>query len=141
MAYYDGANVAIVDKYFNEKSINKAMKQCEEEGFHPSRGNKTAMQALVYHELGHALTDVVNEKFGGRRGTTDLLRASTKIVTEARKQTKHRGNVIMASKISRYATHTDAEAIAEAFTDVMCNGSRAHAESKAIVNVLEKYLK
>lgn len=47
----------------------------------------------------------------------------------------------MASKISGYATHSNAEAVAEAIADVYCNGKKAKSESKAIVNVMNKYLK
>ena len=34
-----------------------------------------------------------------------------------------------------------AEALAEAFADVYCNGSKASKESKAIVDVMNSYLK
>jgi hypothetical protein len=47
----------------------------------------------------------------------------------------------MASKISGYATESNAEAIAEAFADWKCNGKKARTESKAIVNVVDSYLK
>lgn len=47
----------------------------------------------------------------------------------------------MARKISRYATVSNAEAIAEAYSDVKCNGGKAKAESKAIIETLNKYLK
>lgn len=47
----------------------------------------------------------------------------------------------MAKKISTYATHSNAEAIAEAFLDVYCNGKKVHKESQAIVNVINSYLK
>ena len=60
------------------------------------------------------------------------------IVKEARQTTGHRGVVKMASKISKYATVSNAEAVAEAFTDVYCNGGRAKRESIAIVNALDK---
>ena len=47
----------------------------------------------------------------------------------------------MASKISGYAKTNPAETVAEAFCDVYCNGSKARKESKAIVNVIDGYLK
>ena len=47
----------------------------------------------------------------------------------------------MASKISGYATHSNAEAIAEAIADCYCNGKKAKSESKAIKGVIDKYLK
>ena len=57
------------------------------------------------------------------------------------KKTSHRGVVQMAAKISRYATESNAEAIAEAVSDVYCNGNKARAESLAIVSVVDKYLR
>ena len=72
---------------------------------------------------------------------TDFDATATKIVSDARKSTKHRGVVQMASKISGYATYSNAEAIAEAVSDWYCNGKKAKSESKAIVNTLKSYLK
>ena len=137
IAYYDGANVAFNKKYMNENTINKAYADSVKSGFHPSNGNRTPAEAVAYHELGHALTDAVGRKIG----VNDIDTASTRIVNEARKQTGHKGVVQMASKISGYATHSNAEAIAEAFADWKCNGSKAKAESKAIVKVVDGYLK
>lgn len=140
LAYYDGAGVAINVKYLNSKKMDDAMKKCAESGFHPKLGNKTGMEATVSHELGHALTDMVGVKMGNKQWF-DFDKTSTAIVNEARKQTKHRGVVQMASKISAYAKQSNAEAIAEAISDCYCNGSKAKAESKAIKSVIDKYLK
>ena len=138
LAYYDGDGIAINAKYLNSKKMNDAYQRCVESGFHPKSGSKTGMEAVVSHELGHALTDAVGAKMGIKGG----IDASSKaIVNEARKQTKHRGVVQMASKISGYAKQSNAEAIAEAVADVYCNGKKARSESRAIVNVMNKYLK
>jgi hypothetical protein len=140
LAYYDGnGNIAFNKVYFDNAKMESAYDACVKSGFHPSKGNKTAMQAVAAHELGHKLTADVGTKLG--MGGLDLDRAATQIVKEARGATKHRGVVQMASKISKYATSSNAEAIAEAFADVFCNGKKAHSESKAIVNVMNKYLK
>ncbi len=139
MAYYDGSNIAVNKAYFSDK-MTTAYKDCVKRGFHPSNGSKTPMQAVVAHEAGHALTDAAADKMG-ITGAGKLDKAATQIVTEARKQTRHRGVVQMAGKISGYATHSNAEAIAEAFSDVYCNGGKAKKESKAIYNVLNSYLK
>ena len=140
IAYYDGANIALNEAYYNKKGLETAYAECVKSGFHPSKGKKTAAEAVMAHEIGHALTDAVGQKMGiTGLGQTD--RAATRIVSEARKQTKHRGVVQMASKISGYATYSNAEAIAEAFSDVYCNGGKARSESKAIVNVINSYLK
>ena len=135
IAYYDGANIAVNEKFMKADTINKAYDECVKQGFHPSKGNKTAMEAVASHEFGHAINDAIGRKMG-----LDIDSSATKIVNEARKQTKHRGVVQMASKISGYATYSNAEAIAEAVSDVYCNGKKARSESRAIVNVIKSYL-
>lgn len=136
MGYYDGENVAINDRYFNE-AMEQAYQECVKQGFHPSSGSKTGLQAVVAHEFGHALNDAVARKLG----LGDLHAAADQIVAEARKATKHRGVVQMASKISVYATTSNAETIAEAVSDVYCNGAKAKAESRAVVDVIRRMLK
>lgn len=140
LAYYDGANIAFNESYLKGGQMDKAYAACVKSGFHPSNGNKTALQAVAAHELGHGLTDAVAAKMG-ITGLGKIDKAATRIVTEARKSTKHRGVVQMASKISKYATYSNAEAVAEAFSDVYCNGKKARAESRAIVEVVNKYMK
>lgn len=140
MAYYDfDGNIAFNKAYFNSAKMERAYAASVKDGFHPSNGNKTAMQAVAAHELGHKLTADASTKLG--LGTLGLDSAATKIVTEARAATRHKGVVKMASKISKYATTSNAEAVAEAFADVFCNGKKARKESKAIVDVLNKYVK
>ena len=135
IAYYDGSNIAVNSKFMKADTINKAYDECVKQGFHPSKGNKTAMEAVASHEFGHAINDAIGKQLG-----MDIDSSATKIVNEARKQTKHRGVVQMASKISGYATYSNAEAIAEAVSDCYCNGRKARSESKAIVNVVKSYL-
>jgi hypothetical protein len=137
LAYYDGSNIAFNQSYFDKAKMESVYADCVKNGFHPSQGNKTALQAVASHEIGHALTDRAIFKMGGL-GKQDGAKA---ILEEARKSTGHRGIVKMASKISGYAKHSPREAIAEAFSDVYCNGKKAHKESQAIVNVMNKYLK
>lgn len=137
IAYYDGSNVGWNKTFFDEKKLESSYADCVKNGFHPSNGKKTAAEAVAAHELGHALTD----KAARKMGTVGIDATATAIVKEARKQTKHKGVVQMARGVSRYATHSNAEAIAEAFSDVYCNGKKAKSESIAIVNVLNKYAK
>lgn len=140
LAYYDGSNIAFNQAYLKSGVMESAYDACVKSGFHPGKGNKTALQAVAAHELGHGLTDAVANKMG-LTGVGKIDTAATRIVTEARKSTKHRGVVQMASKISKYATYSNAEAVAEAFSDVYCNGKKARAESRAIVKVVDSYLK
>lgn len=139
MAYYDGANIAFNKQYFNKQLMEGAYANDVKSGFHPSQGNKTALQAVASHEIGHALTDKAIAKMGGKLGKQD---GATAILKEAQKQAGHKGKLAdMASKISGYAKHSPREAIAEAFADVYCNGKKATKESQSIVSVMNKYLK
>ena len=138
LAFCDGdGNITVNTSYFNTKAMDSAMKESAKDGFHPSIGNKSCIESVVAHEFGHTLTHKVGEKMGG----LTMDQASTRIVNEARKITGDKGVVIMANKISKYASYSNAEAIAEAVCDCYCNGSKAKAQSKAIKSVLDKYLK
>lgn len=77
--------------------------------------------------------------YGQNLGGLDA--AANRIVSEARPQTSYRGVRQMARSISGYAGKSAAEAIAEAVSDVYCNGNRANRASQAIVNVLNGYLR
>ena len=136
MGFSDGSTIGINRAYFTDK-METAYENCVKSGFHPPAGNKTALQAVIAHEMGHNLTSLVGQKLG----TSIMDSAADRIVKEAKQATGHRGVVQMASRISKYATSSNAEAVAEAVADVYCNGSRAKAESRAIVDVINKYLK
>lgn len=133
LGFFGGDEIGINKKYLDSKKMDKVMDESIKDGLHPSRGNKTGLQAVAAHEYGHKLTEAA-----GRRHGKSLDAMADDIVKEARQATGHRGVVKMASKISRYATASNAEAVAEAFTDVYCNGGRAKRESIAIVNALDK---
>ena len=135
MAYYDGANIAFNETYFNKRIMETAYARTVQNGYHPSQGNKTALQAVASHEIGHALTDKAIAKMGGKGNAETILK-------EAQKAVGHKGKLAeMASKISGYAKESAEECIAEATADVYCNGRNAHKYSQAIVNVMNKYLK
>lgn len=142
IAYYDwGGNVAINEKYFNKKTMDTAYEMCVKSGFHPSNGNRTALEAVVAHELGHKLTADIASKIGLTGIDGGLHSAASRVVNEAMKGTKHKSSGSFAKKISGYATHNAAETVAEAFCDVFCNGSKAKPESRAVVKVIDGYLK
>lgn len=140
IGYYDGENIAINSSFFDSKKISRAYADSVKSGYHPNNGAKSAMAAVTAHEFGHAATDAVAAKLG-YVGSGKLDRAAATIVEAARKKTGHNGVVQMARKISTYATTSNAEAIAEAVCDVYCNGSKARKESRAIVDVMNSYLK
>lgn len=136
LAYYDGEGIAINNEYLNSKTMNDAYKKCVESGFHPSSGSKTGMEAVVSHELGHAVNGIIADRMG-----TSLHASADRIVNEAVKNTKHKSVNTFQSKISGYAKHSNAETVAEAMADCYCNGKKASTESKAIQKVVDKYMK
>lgn len=128
--------IGINQAYFGDGKMDGVYADCVAQGFHPSNGNKTALQATTAHEMGHRLNGVIAQRTG-----EDFDAVATKVVSDARKSTGHRGVVKLASKISGYATYSNAECIAEAVSDYYCNGKKAKSESRAIVNTLKTYLK
>ena len=136
MAYSDGTNIGFNSKYFDGVNMEAAYKECVDAGFHPSNGNKSAMQAVASHEYGHVLT----QKAGEKLGVYNMDDAAKIIVDRATKNTKHKGSKSLAKNISGYAGESNAECVAEAIADVYCNGRKASAESKAIVKELKNIL-
>lgn len=141
MAYYDaGGNIALNEKYMDAAGMDSAYDAAVKSGFHPSRGNKSGIQAVASHEYGHALTDAVATKMG-LGGFNGIEEASRRIVERARQKTSHRTNMSFAKKISGYAQYNFAECVAEAVSDWYCNGSKANKESRAIMAVLNHELR
>lgn len=141
LAYYDSDdNIAINEKYFNSKTMGQAYADSVASGFHPSNGNKTALQAVVAHELGHKLTEQVGAKLG-KPGFAHIDATSRSIVSKASKAAGYKDVKSFRAKISGYAKSSNAEAIAEAFSDVFCNGKKARKESQSIMTVIKSYLK
>lgn len=140
LAYYKDGNIGVNSIHFDMDDMQKTMEHCVKTGFHPKMGGKSGMEAVVAHEVGHLLTGKIAEKLK-ITGLKKIDRISTMIVNEAKKNSNAKGIVIMGGKISKYATTSNAEAVAEAYSDVYCNGSKATKESKAIVKVLKDYLK
>lgn len=140
MAYYDSqGNLAINGSYFDSATMDAAYDACVDSGFHPSRGNMTGLQAVTAHEMGHRLTDVAGLKAGN--GDWALDKTSNSIIKEAKDRLGARSVEDVRSGVSGYGKSSNAEAIAEAFADVYCNGNRASRSSRAIVDVLNEYLR
>ena len=136
LAYYDGEGIAINNEYLNSKTMNEAYQKCVASGFHPSSGSKTGMEAVVSHELGHAINGLIVDRMG-----TSLHASADRIVNEAMKKTKHKSVSTFQSKISGYAKQNYAETVAEAMADCYCNGKKAKSESKAIQKIVDNYMK
>ena len=140
MAYYDTAgNLAINQKYFDANKMDKAYDRCVDKGFHPPRGNKTGLEATTAHEYGHRLTDVAGQKAG--YGEWELDKTSNAIIAQAKQRIGAKSVADVRNKISGYGKSSNAEAIAEAFSDVYCNGNKASRASRAVVGVLEEWLR
>lgn len=141
LGYYDGSNLAINKNYLNVDKMNKTYDASVESGYHPSRGNKSGLEAVTSHEMGHKLTDEIGKKMG--LGSWQLEQVSDRVLKEATTKAGYKKNATyqLASKISGYAKSSKAEALAEAFADVYCNGSKASKESKAVVDVMNSYFK
>ena len=134
--YSPGGGITMNRRFLDNQNMDKVIDESAKSGYHPSRGKKSGMYAVAAHEYGHSLTENVREKMGEK----NFDKAAERIVTEARKQTGDRGNIKFARNISKYATASNAETVAEAVTDVMCNGGKAKKQSKAVVSVIDKYL-
>ena len=136
------SSVNINTAYTDMEKTNIGYDQAVKDGFHPSRGNKSGIEAVSLHELGHALNDHVAAKMG----LTDIMRMETaadRIVNSARRSAGRvagrRGINQFRESISGYATTNNKEAIAEAVADYYCNGRNASTASKAIMAELFKY--
>ena len=140
MAYYDSeGNLAVNESYFDAKRMNDAYDQTVKTGFHPSRGNRTGMEAVVAHEMGHKIADDIGEKMGVN-GFIRVDVASERIVSQAAKNAGYGNKTAkFRAKVSGYGARNNAEAVAEAFSDVFCNGKKASKESRAIVDVIDSY--
>lgn len=135
MAYMShGGELGVNRVFFNDKQMTQAYDECVAAGFHPSRGNKSAMEAVVSHEMGHRLALVA-----GQRNGTDIYTASDTIVKRAANNLGITPKKLRTA-ISGYAAENHAETVAEAFSDVYCNGSKAHRNSRAVVFEMNRIL-
>lgn len=128
-------NLGINQSFFNTEKLNGAYDEDTRKGFHPSRGNKSGLEAVTAHEYGHS---IAHKLAGGWGGKYDNM--CNKITQEAGKSLGYKKFNDFASKVSGYAKDSSSECIAEAFADVYCNGNRASKESQAVVNTMRKYL-
>lgn len=133
---YGSGTVSINTNYTNVDKMNRVYDQAVESGYHPGRGDKSGVEAVTYHEMGHALTDHIASKMGKR----NLDESSKQIVNDAYKASGGKGGTkSWAGGISKYAQESFAECVAEAVADYYCNGNKASDNSKAIMTQLQKY--
>lgn len=133
LAFYGRADgMAINEMYLDADKMNNAYDREIKKGFHPSRGDKSGVFATMSHELGHAVSD----KIAQQKGMT-LDNYCKNVMLEVTKKLKVNATNV-AKGISGYAGHSDAECIAEAVSDVRCNGSKASKYSTEIYNILKR---
>ena len=126
---YGNDTLIMNQKYVKNANLTKAMQNTD--GFQPSIGNKTGAEAVAAHEIGHRLGEVAAKKAGiSEREIVARAGKNVNIKTEN-----------MAGHISKYARSNYGETIAEASSDVFCNGSKASKASKAIMAEVKKILK
>ncbi len=126
---YGGDTLYMNEKYVKNKNLTAAMKNTN--GFHPSIGDKTGAEAVAAHEIGHRLGEIASKKAGI---------SEREIVARAAKKTGIKTEN-MAGHISKYARSNYGETIAEASSDVFCNGSKASRASRAIMAEVKSILK
>ena len=141
LGFYGGHGLAINQNYTDIEKMNKTYDTTVKQGFHPSRGNLSGTQAVTLHEMGHALTQLYAEKMG----LADIDAGAKEIVLNAYNATRSRlrkkAKAVpkhWAGRISGYASESYAEAVAEAVADYYCNGTKAKAESHAIIDEIKK---
>ena len=128
---YGGDTLVMNQKYVKNANLTKAMQEGAKTGFHPGIGNKTGAEAVAAHEIGHRLGEIAAKKAGiSEREIVARAAKAVNIKTEN-----------MAGHISKYARSNYAETIAEASSDVFCNGNKASKASKAIMAEVKKILK
>lgn len=116
------------EKYVKNAYLTEAMKNTD--GFHPKIGNKTGAEAVAAHEIGHRLGEIAAKRAGI---------SEQEIVARAAKSLKLK-TANVAGHISKYARTNYSETIAEAISDVHCNGSGASKASIAISREIKKIL-
>lgn len=128
---YGDNTLYMAEKNVKNPYLTESMKQAAASGFHPQIGDKTGAEAVAAHEIGHRLGEIAAQKAGITEKQV-VARAAVR----ARIRTEN-----MAGYISGYARSNYSETIAEAASDVYCNGSKASKASRAIMREVKSILK
>lgn len=122
--------------------VNNAYATCVQHGFHPAtRKDISGAQAVVVHEIGHAIDGYISETYTSHTGisandtfATDVLRA----VSKKNKMTQKAARASI-SGVRGYATTKNREFFAEAVASALCSNSPSQvamdvlAEAKAMM--------
>jgi len=127
---YGGDTLFMNEKYVGNANLTEAMQASVKSGFHPSIGNKTGAEAVAAHEIGHRLGEIAAAQAGI---------SEKEIVARAGKKVGIKTENV-AGHISGYARSNYSETIAEASSDVFCNGKKASKASRAIMAEVKSIL-
>lgn len=126
---YGGDTLYMNEKYIKNKYLTQAMQSSG--GFHPGIGDKTGAEAVAAHEIGHRLGEIAAKR----------ANISEKEIVSRAAQKLGLKTENMAGHISQYARSNYGETIAEASSDVFCNGRSAAKASQAIMAEIKSILR
>lgn len=122
--------------------VNKAYATDVQIGFHPPlRKEISGAQAVVVHEIGHAIDGYISETYTSHTGTKTNDTFATDVLRKVSKKNKMTQKATMASISggSGYATKKNREFFAEAFASALCGDNPSQvamdvlAEAKAMM--------
>lgn len=128
---YGGDILFMNEKYVKNANLTEAMQASVKSGFHPSIGDKTGAEAVAAHEIGHRLGEIAAAQASISEKEI-VARAGRKVGIKTEN---------MAGHISGYARSNYSETIAEASSDVFCNGEKASKASRAIMDEVKSILR
>lgn len=140
--YRGSGDLGFNRRFFDDANATKAYDACVKAGYHPSRGKKSSIEAIAAHELGHRMNYIAAESVG-----KDMDVVAKNIVTAAAQRlygSRYKAGTSEArlqGRVSGYAKESAAECVSEAYADYYCNGAKARASSRAVVDELKAYLK
>jgi len=152
-AQTNGNIITVNAMHFNDANKYEArIAQAMQRGYYPKN---TTGDTTSVHEMGHTLEQALVDKFNPGTdyyATYDRLDAwnkhkySKQVISEAAKAVKKtaagkgKTNDALVAEVSRYATTTRAEAMAECVRDYVINKNNAHPLSQEVWKILKREL-
>lgn len=130
--YKQSQRMQLNRKWFNDyAAFEKSYASDVAVRWHPKNGD---VYSLFVHEFGH----VVDGTYFGSPQSTYVANAIERAWNKAKKTGQYFDKTEWKESISRYASHNNAETIAEAWTDWIDNGNNASEASKLIIEEFRK---
>ena len=149
----NGYEITVNAAYFDDAAkYNARIAPYTQSGYYPKN---TTGDTTVVHEMGHTLEQALVNKFipgNGFYAAHDRIDAwnkhkySTKVISEAARAVKKlpsgkgKTNDVLVAEVSKYATTSRAEALAECVRDYVINKTTAHPLSQEVWKILKKEL-